>query len=213
MARGTFSGSNYFSRADAVVSAPAFTMQAWWYVTGWGADYQCIMQVGRSGASDHRHNISIGPSGDPVATCFSRSTASDRSETTISAADHNKWNHHLGVWRSSTNRQVYFNGAGATVSTGSINPTGLNSTTIGARTDASEPGTTMRIAEAAIWDIALAAEDIAALAKGFSPLMVRPDHLVEYMPLVRGNWSKSGTFSVTGTPGVLDHPRIINPLS
>jgi len=210
MARGTFTSSNYFNRGDAIATPP-MTISAWWYVTGWGADYQCIAQIGRMGSSDHRHNISIGPSGDAFATCFSRSTGSDRSEIAISAADHNKWNHQVGVWRSNADRQVYLNGVAGVVNTTSINPTSLSTTSIGARTDSAEPGTTMRIAEVGFWDIALGADDIAALAKGCSPLMVRPDHLIEYMPLVRGDWSKSSKFGVSGTPGVLDHPRIINP--
>lgn len=212
MARGVFSTSNYFSRGAAVVSAPPFTMQMWWYITGWGAGFQAGVQVGRSSGADHRHNIAIGDSGTPIVSCFSRTTTSDRSQITISAADHNKWNHQVGVWRSTANRQVYLNGAAGVVNTTSLSPTSLNATSIGIQTDGSgEPATTMRVAEVAIWDIDLSADDIAALAEGHSPLMVRRDRLVEYLPLVRGNWSKSGAFGVTGAPGVLDHPRIILP--
>jgi hypothetical protein len=212
MARGTFSSGNYFSRASAVVSGPPFTIQAWWYMTGWAADFQLVCQIGRSSSTDHRHNIAVGDAAEPLVTCYSRSTGSDRSAITISASDHNKWNHHLGVWRASNNRQVYFNGVAGTADTTSINPTSLNATSIGIQTNGSnEPASAMRIAEVAIWDIDLGADDIAALAKGFSPLLVRPDRLVEYMPLVRSDWSKSGAFSATGTPGVQDHPRIIYP--
>jgi len=212
MARGTFSSGNYFSRPASVVSAPPFTIQMWWFMTGWGGAFQCGVQIGRSSSGDHRHNIAVGDSGTPIVSCYSRTTSSDRSQITISAADHNKWNHHVGVWRSSANRQVYLNGAPGGLNTTNLSPSSLNATSIGIQTDGSnEPATTMRIAEVAIWDIDLSADDIAALAKGFSPLMVRRDRLVEYMPLVRSNWSKSGAFGVTGAPGVLDHPRIILP--
>jgi hypothetical protein len=35
----------------------------------------------------------------------------------------------------------------------------------------------------AVWDIELSAEDIESLAAGFSPSLVRPDHLVYWVPL------------------------------
>lgn len=212
MARGTFSSGNYFSRPVAILSGPPFTIQMWWYLTGWGSGFQCGVQIGRSSSTDHRHNIAVGDSGTPIVSCFTRTTSSDRSQITISAADHNKWNHHVGVWRSAANRQVYLNGSAGPLNTTSLSPTSLNATSIGIQTDgSSEPGTTMRVAEVAVWDIDLGADDIAALAEGYSPLMVRRDRLVEHMPLVRSNWSKSGAFGVTGSPGVVEHPRIINP--
>ena len=73
------------------------------------------------------------------------------------------------------------------------------------------------LAEIANWrDVNLGADDITALASGFSPLRVRPRYLDLYAPMVDSavnniepsHAAPAGTFSVTGTT-VSDHPRII----
>jgi len=211
MARGAFSAGNYFSAPSALVASPPFTMACWWFMTGWGADYQSIMQIGQSGSTDNRHNLGVGPSSDQVVSAYSRTTAGNSSAITISSADHNKWNHQCGVWRSATDRQVYFNGAGGAINTTSRTPASLNKTAVGCQTNGStEPCTTMRIGEAAVWNVALDDVEIAALAKGFSPGLVRPSALVEYLPLVRdliaarrGDWVTNGSVSVQ------DHCRVL----
>jgi hypothetical protein len=82
---------------------------------------------------------------------------------------------------------LYVNGT----TVGSTTPSGLTTTGIisayfGARFSttigAYMPGT---IAEAAIWNIALAAADINSLSKGISPLLIHPQNLVMYAPLIR----------------------------
>lgn len=73
-----------------------------------------------------------------------------------------------------------------------------------------------RIAELAIWTDDIGAAGFAMLAKGFSPLMVRPDALLCYWPLI-GNYSPeidliSGkNATVNGTVAAASHPRIIYP--
>lgn len=60
------------------------------------------------------------------------------------------------------------------------------------------------------------AADIAALAAGFSPLMVRPEALYGYAPLITKTTpdSKSGVnWAVTGTVTDFPHPRIYYPTS
>lgn len=71
------------------------------------------------------------------------------------------------------------------------------------------------MSEFGLWTESLGNEDIAVLAKGFSPLLVRPDILLSYLPLV-GKQSpeidivSNDDFTVTGaTAG--DHPGIFYP--
>ena len=72
------------------------------------------------------------------------------------------------------------------------------------------------VAECALWNVALTAAEIDALAAGFSPLFIRPGSLVGYWPL-GGAYSDyidpigSNTLSATGDPAAADHPRIIYP--
>ena len=73
-----------------------------------------------------------------------------------------------------------------------------------------------RIAEVAIWTVDIGAAGFAALAKGVSALLIRPEALAFYMPLI-GNDSPercrvtglSGT--ITGTVAKADHPRLYLP--
>jgi hypothetical protein len=70
------------------------------------------------------------------------------------------------------------------------------------------------IAEAAIWSTNLDTAEIAALATGYSPLLIRPANLIFYVPLIRDNDEDIvGGLSLTanGTPTVEAHPRVIYP--
>jgi hypothetical protein len=74
-----------------------------------------------------------------------------------------------------------------------------------------------RIAVVALWNVALSAEEIAALAKGANPLRVRPQNLAAYYPL----WTDSNVayphpdfsgnaqhLGQSGTPELADHAPV-----
>jgi hypothetical protein len=114
-----------------------------------------------------------------------------------------------GVTSSSSSRFAFHNGTKGAENTGTRAPT-LTTTEVGrlnlnGGTYASFRGD---LAEVAIWTAALSDAEIASLAKGFSPLRVRPQSLVYYQPLVRSDhvW-KGPTMPRTGSPGVTRHPR------
>ena len=71
-----------------------------------------------------------------------------------------------------------------------------------------------RIAEAAIWNVALTDSEVQALASGVSPLRVRPESLQAYWPLfaVTGNAidysGKGNDLTDNGTVGVADHAPV-----
>ena len=74
------------------------------------------------------------------------------------------------------------------------------------------------IAEAAAYNASLTADEIAALAAGYSPLFIRPDALVGYWPLGGTSYASDysdiaagNTLTATGTPTEVDHPPIIYP--
>lgn len=69
------------------------------------------------------------------------------------------------------------------------------------------------LAESAVWNASLSADEVASLAKGLSPIRVRPDNLVTYVPAVREVRDLVGGFDITtnGTPAAVPHPRIIYP--
>lgn len=160
---------------------PPFTMACWFRaadVTG----YHSLMAVATQAASNHLHELgAIGSfAGDPVIA-HSRSTGSDWSETT-SGYSANTWHHAAGVWVASNDRSSYLDGGSKGTAAGTVTPTGMDVTQLGRRGNESRD-TLARIAEAAIWNVALTDQEIAVLAAGVCPLLVRPLSIVAYWPL------------------------------
>ena len=129
------------------------------------------------------------------------------------------WFHVAGAFAYAA-RALYVNGTQevAQVSNISLDPTGATTFYIG-RDRASSKFWDGAIAEAAAYDANLSAADIATLAAGFSPLLVRPDKLIGYWPLGGGyfpatvNPIGSTSLSVNSSPSAEAHPRIIYPTS
>jgi len=76
------------------------------------------------------------------------------------------------------------------------------------------------IAEVGIWNVALTGAEILQLSLGYSPLFVRPESLVAYYPLIRGDASGDEPDYVgglkmveQGTVAVATHPRVFYPSS
>ncbi len=71
------------------------------------------------------------------------------------------------------------------------------------------------VAEVAIWDGSMHlpkyAADVAALAKGISPMTILPGNLLHYWDLTRGLQDRVGgcTLTAYNTPTVSEHPRVI----
>ncbi len=96
----------------------------------------------------------------------------------------NTWHHAAGVWVSATDRRAYIDGGSkGTNATSRVLSNASDRVSIGRAGD-STPGNYMsgRIAEAAIWDVALTDTEIARLLR--QPFgRVRPASLVSYWPL------------------------------
>ncbi len=137
------------------------------------------------------------------------------------------WFHGCVVFAASNSRKVYVDGSlGGTDTTPTVTlPGGLDSIAIGREEDSSSSDSWIgSIAEAAVWLAELDAGEIAALAAGASPLLIRRDALVFYAPLYRGTADAGGTdFDYVGgltlvndgsnTVGVGAHPKIFNPVA
>ena len=79
------------------------------------------------------------------------------------------------------------------------------------------PAGTGDLAEAAVWNVALTDAEVAALARGIHPFLIRPDALVAYWPIL-GRYSpeinlksNSATMAIQGTLSQAAHPRIFRP--
>ena len=131
------------------------------------------------------------------------------------------WCHAAATVTSTTSRAVYLNAGTAGTNTDSRSIAGFERINIGSRRSSSTDGVFFDgdLAEIGIWNVALSATEIASLAAGYSPLLVRAASLVAYYPLhgrlgaAQGEeaWVGSIALSQSNSPAVAAHPRIIYP--
>lgn len=124
----------------------------------------------------------------------------------------NIWQHAAAVFTSDTARDVYLNGGnkGSAAGTESADPSD-NRTGIGCLYRQSITWYfSGKLAEIAIWDVALSAAEIAQLAAGATPTTIQSGNLLAYWDLLENGLDKSGNgkhLSASGSPTYSsDHP-------
>jgi len=202
-----------------VVGAP-MTLFAWTNNTGdtggaTGGTHIAI-SVGDRNAEDRNaiflYNFTTGTD---AATAFSRQSSggvNQRSELTISALTLNTWKPLTGVFASTSSRRVYYDGLIGNNQTTTVAPANVDSIMIGARFGTSVGAFFKgRLAECAIWDVALTSIEIIALESGIIPLKIRPSALKFYAPLIDNTNDIVGGRIMTAQGGSrksIYHPRI-----
>ena len=217
--------SEYLEYSGAIVSAYPFTLACWFYSDDATIDQE-LMAVGNPATNSNYWSLRAAGAvgGDPVQVIVE--SISDNETSTSTGFSANTWHHACGVFTSSTSRTAYIDGGSSATGTTDLTPTSPNLSRIGfsVRLAPVDPRyMSGRIAEAAIWDVALSAAEVVSLAKGFAPLFIRPASLVAYWPLDRNSFNKGGgsttldrwkgTYNLTetNTPALAEHPRIYYP--
>lgn len=208
--------SQYLEYAGAVAATTPLTMACWFNSDSLDLS-QILMSLGTNGGVARQVLVAAGAvGGDPIEAQSVTSGGAISAGESASGYSADTWHHAGGVWSSATSRIAYLDGvAGATNTV--ARATSADRTTIGARWS-----TTLgaflsgKIGEAAIWTAALTTAELVILAKGFSPLFVRPGSLVAYWPMMgRNDPSRDliggAALTWTNTPTVAAHPRIIYP--
>lgn len=186
------SSSEALTLGSAPVTAAPLSMACWFNSVN-VADEQGLVSLADVNTTNNYWVLALrGPvPADNVEFSVNDGISSDTLTTTGYSA--NTWHHAACAEDSSSLRRVYIDGGSQGFGFINHTPSGIDNVGIG-RYSSSTPFSYMdgRIAEVGIWNIALSAAEFALLAKGFSPLMVRPDALVFYMPGIRdvsaGNW-------------------------
>jgi hypothetical protein len=213
--------SQYLYANQAPVTGPPFTM-ACWFKSDDAAAVQCLMFVGDKDAGNQYHNLIAhgGVSGDPIYV-QSRDSSGTASAETTSGYSLDTWHHACAVFAAHNDRSAFIDGGSKGTDSNSKSPSGLDRIAIGALArDVTTFYTSGEIAEAAIWNVALTDAEVAILAKGFSPLLVRQHNLEAYWSLVReaeyenGNIDRIKKHNLTdyGNPTDAAHCRIIYPI-
>lgn len=220
MARSLNGSSDYLRYSGAPVTAAPLTMGCWAKRPGAGDAGGNLMGIYQSGYVNNWHQFSLKWSISAGANAIISANAGGASSAGIATVTRaigdwpdDTWQHVAAVFESSTSRYAYGGGVAGTQNTTSITPASLNRTNMGFQDNASGSGFALgSFAEAALWNVALTTAEIAALAAGVCPLLVRPTSLVSYWPII-GQYSpeidmKGGYgLTVTGT-STANHPRI-----
>jgi hypothetical protein len=204
------SASSRFLSADAPASGTPMTIAAWFFPTAFSS--QVIGCVGAV-IGTHRNQLTyVGEfAGRPMRAFAVGSAGNVQAEggsTTLNA-----WNHACAVFSSATFREIFVNGiSGATNSSNLGTQNAATGSQIGARTASNATSFYFNgnIAEVGIWNAALAADEIASLARGMTCDKVRPQSLVFYAPLIRDLIDAKGGLTITNNNGatVANHTRV-----
>jgi hypothetical protein len=208
MARDFDGTDDELTLGSAVLTAEPITMACWKYFDS-SVSGSVLMSLTNNGTSGHWH-LRETSGGNLVAE---KQDDSGNLATALISSGSN-WVHACAVFDSG-NLSVYRNGS-RTATVHTINDPTVDFTSIGSRKGSSSGSFwDGRIAEAAIWNIALGSGSVARLVTGIVPLCVHPESLVAYWPLwgshspeldlVGGN-----NLTVTGATKI-DHPRIVRP--
>jgi hypothetical protein len=209
-----FNGTNqYLSRSAVTVATPPFTFAARFRCGSETNDQAIIaqMQVGNSNPDRIQLAAAGDLAGDPVV-CFAGDQSLSGRASSSTAFVTNTWDHGCAVVAGAASRIVYRDGGSPGSNEVSITLDQLNSTQIGGRISNATPQLFFSggLAEIAIWNAALTADEAKSLAKGFKPSRVRPQSLVLYMPAVRSiaDIRSGAVFTNNNGATVANHPRV-----
>lgn len=205
----SFNGSSQYLEATTPVTAVPLTIACWvrpGTLTGSHEVVAAMTSPGGTAANAFRLNVS--------SSAGARAVQVGNSSTGFSAfgtALPSGWSHVAAVFAANNSRTAYQNGVAGTANTTNLIPSAVPTTLRTARYDSTAlnyfPGL---VAHPAIWNVALNAGEVLALAQGAPPWLVRPEGLV-FLPFLTGaavEFESRGGFHLTtfNAPGVGEDP-------
>ena len=171
--------------AAVPVSASPITLAAW-FESDSATAVQVLVAIGDTATNDEE--LALVASGDLAGDPIVLSDRSGAGTTTVASTTGytvGRWHHACGIKRNANDRSAYIDGGsrGNDVSN-QPDASGLDTIRIGVRARLTQSlWFNGRIAEVAIWNVALNDEEISQLAGGALPKDVRPESLVGYWAL------------------------------
>lgn len=198
--------------SSAALSGVPGTIAAWVRPDTTNAD-RTIAGLSNSGANQQIYRIHMTAAGVPAAQIRNDANEAEvaTGTTTLSTTS---FQHVCATFASDGAPEIFYNGASE--ATGVAHASGvvftLNQTEIGVlQRNAASLFWDGDIAEVGFWNAVLDDSEIAALADGYSPMLIRPGSLKVYTSLLRSVVSVKGpVFTVTGTAAAI-HPRVMMP--
>lgn len=197
--------TQYLSTTTTPVTGTPLTLACWFY-KDLSLNTRLVDLVNTANGSSFQIRANTGNA------IGARAGALATDQSTVGTQVLNQWRHGAGVFTSSTSRTAYVDGTAGTANTTNVTPPNADFIMIGAGNSATTPTTPHDglIADVGIWNVALTADEISALAKGVACNLVRPQSLVFYAPLIRDLIDIKGGRMITNnnTATVSNHPRL-----
>lgn len=183
-ARGFTRASSHKLQVNSTpVTAVPITM-ACWFLSDSITVNQTLMSIAASGSAAFSNQFGLFASGanagDPIQA-YAQSGGGGTLASSTTGYSANCWSHAAAVFATTTSKSAFINGGSKGTNTTSQAPAGVDRISIGL-TAQSTSGDAMSgmIAWPAIWNVALADVDIAALASGAHPATIHPESLVAF---------------------------------
>lgn len=190
MARGTFSASNFLRHSAGVVTAAPLTMAAWCWTTINNAE-QVVLFAGASGSATNRNQFRLSCGGAGTIAAHTADGSNVSTALTSTSYPTSTWFHAAAVFDTTvgTDRAAFLGGGGKGTQTTNRTPAGINRVSVGLQDNsaADRPfgaAGTGYIAFPAIWNTNLTDAEVALLAAGIPPWLVRPGNLVACWPMM-----------------------------
>ncbi len=208
-----FDGStDYYTASSSVVgSDKSFTFGGWFYPNNTTANKYNWHLHTNAGTSD---SAILTATNNGVLRFVVNAGTSQVADTANGAYSANTWQLALAIHNSITDREVQVGSGTPGTSTTSSNFNPLTHTSIGRHDTSTSTYFNGELAHLFIYDVGLTTAERTMLANRVSPLLVRPENLLFYAPLVNGtsidNQIESGpVFTENGTPAEgVTHPPI-----
>lgn len=216
MARSnTGSTSNYMLNGSAALTGLPITMACWANLANLTHTANLVAIIDESAGANYFSLLADGNNEyggtDNAVVCDVGTGIFAKSTGTYTAS---AWHHFAATSSGMASRFAWLNGTAGPESTSTRSPSGWNRTGIGAFRVGSSTFSPINgsIAEVGIWNVVLTAAEMAMLADGYAPCLVRPDALVAHWPLIgrmaspeQDRW---GNFhmTITGTMAQASHP-------
>jgi hypothetical protein len=217
MARDFNGSTQYLSRTDALLNTHPLTISAWFNCDN-DALVQTIFGIGSSSSVTPLILLeALGDTGgDPIRLLVRDDSGNLQNAQTSTGYSLTTWHHACGVWAAADDTRAFIDGGSKgtdtapTLGTLTVNrtaiavwdTTGLNNYFNG------------RIAEVGLWNVALTDDEVAVLAAGYSPLLVRPQSLVAYWPIASRQSPEIDliggyNMTLTNSPTIANHPSVL----
>lgn len=221
MARQFNGSSDVLELASAaIVTAYPFTISAWFHLDqlpSTAGDEMAIFQIDDGTGNLNFWTLRADDTADKLQFNSRLNGGTVGVAETANSVSATAWQHAFVIAASATDRTAVLNGdtGNEGTDTSNVTPASIDRTQIG-RQGVQNNFFDGRLAEVAVWNIALTEAEGVALSKRFSPALIRPGSIVAYWKIIGrlspepNYWDGGNNLAVTGT-AVAEHSPIIYP--